>query len=139
MKGKKIRIICLLAFVILACFTICSCSSKALSKQEEQAIVETYILEYNEQAEVDSVVVEHFFGRFNNALVVLMKDEMRGDTGVMTDREVAGVTFTYPYSNREITVFINNAFVTLQQAYEDGLLSKDNLEKIATELAKIYK
>ena len=92
-------------------------------------IIETCSDFYN--VTVDEIEIHKFHGSFDDASVVEIGiDGFLGPT-LVTTFEVAGIEFInggHPWSL--VVVYQNNVY-NLQQAYENGILTKSSLEKIS--------
>ena len=65
------------------------------------------------------------YGEFDGVYVIF-EDRVWDVTDAVSSEVIAGVTFVYP-DGLHMTVYCNNAFYKLSEAYENGILSYDNL------------
>lgn len=137
MKNRFIKYI--LVF-LLGCIFICGCTeeqSQGLTEKEEITLKESYIQEFfNGEKSLKDLDLEHYFGTYGKCIVVLFKDKMSGDNGRVTTKVIDGIEFTYPYGNREVLAFSESKFYTLDKAFDNRLITKDNLYDIANQLKK---
>ena len=126
---KKIFIIGVILIMGLGLFSACG------NKQEER-IRNDYLLYLRAQGEteatLDDVKILKNYGNYNGAVVVRME---RGAFEVITTIQVGGVDFTFSNTNTAI-VWHDGQFSELEEAYDNGLLTKDNLIAIAKKVNK---
>ena len=67
------------------------------------------------------------YGEFDGVYVIF-EDGVWGRITAITSEVIAGVKFIYP-DGLQMTVYCNNAFYKLSEAYENGILSYDNILK----------
>ena len=67
---------------------------------------------------------------FKKVEKILIKELNKGDTGVLKDVIIEGLTFKYPFGNRGILLWKSDEFISLDKAYEKGLIQKDELIKL---------
>lgn len=63
---------------------------------------------------------------------------MKGDTGSITTYIIEDIEFKYPYSNRQVLVYINDKFQTLQISFDNDHLTIKDLNDISKQLLEIY-
>lgn len=103
----------------------------SLNEEIEVDIKKSYILNYcNNEIGLDDIKIEEYYGLYNDYYAILIKELNKGDSGALRDVVIAGITFKYPFSNREILLWKDDKFVSLVEAYEDGLIQIDDLIKI---------
>ena len=112
--------------------TLNAMKALVLTDEEETAIKQTFAANL-QNAVLDEIAIEGCYGRYNNAIAVLIKERTKGDTGETREVTVAGVVFEYPFGNREISVFYQERIYTVTEAYEAGLLSDADVLRIATD------
>lgn len=141
MKKRLVRMLSVLLTVMLI-FSLVSCDNSngnddTLSEELETEIREAY-LDWipNSSAIINQIHIKHFFCEYNGAYAVYIVGGIAYYYSVTTEI-VGGVRFVYPDSNR-IRVYFNGEFFTLTQAYEQKILSKRNLRKIADIYYDIY-
>ena len=118
---------------------------EVLSEETELKIKITATKECREKenikyAEVDGFTITQYYGTYGNCVAVMMIDNYSDFMTVELTDTVAGVNFYYPYVNlikiwRGIKQADENesvgAFYTLQEAYENGWLTQDDIMSIA--------
>ena len=70
---------------------------------------------------------DKYYGSYGNSIIIFYK---KGNIGQSHTIEVAGETFDY-YNRFEIYVYNEGVFYTIKEAYEKGILSKENIGNIA--------
>ena len=94
-------------------------------------IKNSYILNFcNNDIGLDEILIEEYYGCYNNYYVVLIKELNKGDTGALRDVVIGDLTFKYPFSNRGILLWKSGEFISLEKGYENGLIQKEDLIKI---------
>ena len=102
-----------------------------IKEEIELEIKKSYISNFcNSEIGLDEIKIERYYGYYNNYYAILIKELNKGDTGALKDVVIEDLTFSYPYSNREILLWKSGEFVNLTKAYENGLIQKDDLIKI---------
>lgn len=103
----------------------------SLNEEIEVDIKKSYILNYcDNDIGLNDIKIEEYYGLYNDYYAILIKELNKGDSGALRDVIIAGITFKYPFSNREILLWKEGKFVSLVEAYEDGLIQMDDLIKI---------
>jgi len=74
--------------------------------------------------------IERYYGRFGDIVFLLMGGGGLAYADVITTETVAGYTFQYPDSNT-IRVWAYGTFVSLEDAYEQGIITKEQIGVIA--------
>jgi len=77
----------------------------------------------------EDVYVRQFYGVYNESVVVVMWIYGSGTPPAIDTIEVEGFEFEY-HTGRPILVWNNGNFYGLQRAYDEGLISMENLEQI---------
>ena len=89
---------------------------------------------YNSFYEYDpetSVIVDQCYGVYNGCVAVRLSAVGYGDYfGVLMDEEVENVVFHY-WSSQKIEVWKDGVFYSLQEAYDEKLLTLTDLQSIA--------
>lgn len=102
-----------------------------INEEIELDIKRSYISNFcNNEIGLDEIKIEKYYGCYNNYYAILIKELNKGDTGALRDVVIEGLTFRYPYSNREILLWKSGEFINLTKAYENNLIQKDDLIKI---------
>jgi len=100
-------------------------------KEVELRIKQDFLLYMHSQGEVnmtlEMVKVLENYGNYNDAVVVRMN---RGAFAAITTIQVGGIDFIFSNSNTAL-VWHSGQFFELAEAYDNGLLSKENLTTIA--------
>lgn len=110
-----------------------------LNTTMENIIIEKYISNYyKDEKNQDDIYIEYYFGKYKECYVVLIKDKMKGDTGSITTYIIEDIEFKYPYSNRQVLVYINDKFQTLQISFDNDHLTIKDLNDISKQLLEIY-
>ena len=120
MKVK--RLLLLLSILIISLLCLCSCSNNNQHGNHVE-VAQAYAQKYNR--DIDSVIFE-CYGEFNGAYVVLF-DGLAGQA--ITRLTVDGITFTFP-TTRQFTVYYNGEFCNLQEAFDKGIISHNDLVKL---------
>lgn len=102
-----------------------------LSAEQERTIKNDYLKwsKRNDEWTVNDITIMHYFGTYNGSMVLWLDMAGARYTEGLGTENIAGVTFTYTDGQR-FDVWYNGAFYHLKSAYEKGLLTKSNLEKI---------
>ena len=102
-----------------------------LNFEIELNIKNSYISNYcSDEIGLAEIIIEKYYGCYNNYYAILIKELNKGDTGVLKDVIIEGLTFKYPFGNRGILLWKSDEFISLEKAYENGLIQKDELIKI---------
>ena len=104
-------------------------------KKMKSKYVSEYLLKYNENASIDEVHVDKFYGVYNNAYVLIMSNDYVEYLSVMTYEVVLNYRFEYP-NNNLIKVYYDDSFYTLTSAYLNNILSKDDITHIYEKFVK---
>lgn len=99
-----------------------------------QAYINAELAEVNEPS-VKDVVVTNYYGQYGNVQAVMIASSHYGVYTAIFYEEVDGIVFWYGNSNR-IRVYDGVGFYTLQEAFEQELLTHDDLKVIAHLLEK---
>ncbi|MDE7161341.1 MAG: hypothetical protein K2N65_01135, partial [Anaeroplasmataceae bacterium] len=134
---KKITTTFLLIISILGgLFTLSSCEKKITKNDEavEEMITEDYIQFYWSDlptGKTDYMYIKYFLGIYDNLYVATFYDYNlpgRPHTDI-----VGGVSFVYSESGTRTVVWKNHKFFELNEAYEKGLFSLEQIETIHKE------
>lgn len=104
-------------------------------KKIKSKYVNEYLIKYNENATIDEVHIEKFYGVYNNAYVLMMSNDYVDYLDVITDEVIFNYRFKYP-NNNVIKVFHDDSFYTLTSAYLNNILSKDDIAHIYDKFVK---
>ena len=104
-------------------------------KKMKSKYVSEYLLKYNENASIDEVHIDKFYGVYNNAYVLIMSNDYVEYLSVMTYEVVLNYRFEYP-NNNLIKVYYDDSFYTLTSAYLSNILSKDDITHIYENFVK---
>ncbi len=99
----------------------------------ELHLKECYIKKYNpysENQDPNSVVIFYVNGIYNNSVVALICP-FTTFRPLETIVEIDGVSFNYS-SSLQLSVFNNSEFYSIEEAFEKGILSHDDLVNIAS-------
>ena len=124
----------LILSLLLFCLIITGCSKEQtyvseMTDEMANNIIETCSDFYN--VTVDEIEIHKFHGSFDDANVVeIYIDGFLGAT-LVTTFEVAGIEFINGGNPWSLVVVYQNNVYNLQQAYENGILTKSSLEKIS--------
>lgn len=138
---KKVKKIFILFGVLLFSLICVGCNQSTMKEDnlENQGLNEeitlniknSYILNFcNNDIGLDEILIEEYYGYYNNYYVVLIKELNKGDTGALRDVVIADLTFKYPFSNRGILLWKSGEFISLEKGYENGLIQMEDLVKI---------
>ncbi len=109
--------------------------NKDVMKKIKSKYVSEYLLKYNENASIDEVHIDKFYGVYNNAYVLIMSNDYVEYPAVLTYDVVLGYTFQYS-SNNKIKVFFEDSFYTLFDAYLNKVLSGEDIRDIHEKFIK---
>src|SRR5690554_3333353 len=123
-----------LVFVCILC--ICLGLLVGCSHVYEKQIREDYLALMHTQREtdmtIDDVIILNNYGTYNGAVVIRM---LRGVYEVITTIKIAEIEFTFSNTNTAL-VWKDGQFFELSDAYENEMLTKDNLIAIAKKVNK---
>ncbi|NLB60883.1 MAG: hypothetical protein GX802_00390 [Clostridiales bacterium] len=134
MKLTKIFALVLCLCLLVTAFSGCSKEDK-LSAKKEQEIKEAYVVFHNEQypdyiIDVDTVFIQHYFGTYNGAAVMLI--EPNRSVGLLVGSvEVAGYIIETNSSDAPVFVYKDGKFTEIEEAYESGMLTEEDICDIA--------
>lgn len=84
----------------------------------------------NKDTHLNEIIIEGYYGCYNDYYAVLIKELNKGDTGVIRKVIIENLIFNYPFDNREILLYKNDSFTTLDKAFENEYIIMDDLVKI---------
>lgn len=123
--------------LLLGCI-LCICLGFLIGcgNTQEKQIKEDYLALMHAQGEIemtiDDVKILDNYGTYNGAVVIRMK---RNSYPVVTVIEIDGIEFTFSDSNTAL-VWKDGQFFELSDAYDNEVLTKDNLIAIAKKVNK---
>lgn len=135
---KRKAVACVLVCCFLACFSLSACAGK-LSKNKETEIANAY-LEYLQAKDTDyyETTFEKYAGTYSGNIVAVLKWEAHDKTvvAVNIDLYVDDIFICkLPQGDYCVTVYTKDKKIkTLEEAYNDGDITKDNLKSIARNL-----
>ncbi len=104
--------------------------TEGLLVQIAKDFCEYHVEKYNFDPEIHGgFYVAKYYGTYNNTVPVILEGTGISYATVITTETVAGYTFTYPCSNT-MWVWNNGSFYSLQEAYDKGLLTKEDIAEI---------
>ncbi len=103
-----------------------------ISAEKEDAITEAYTKKYPQNGGIAWIAV---YGEYNDAVALMIYGKNTSYTQALWSEEVDGVTFNYKDGNY-IVVFDGSGFLRLSEAFENGLLTHDDLVAIASRMPR---
>jgi len=107
-----------------------------LSAEMEMKIKQDYLdfrtKVYHPDATVDDVTIDTYYGTYGSCVAVMMTDAFSDYTDAIpieTYETIGGIWIIYNSSN-EILIWEDGSFHRLQEAFDSGLLTRDNLREI---------
>lgn len=137
-KTQKVSVVCVLVCCFLACFSLSACVGK-LSKDKETEIANAY-LEYLQAKDTDyyETTFEKYAGTYSDDIVAVLKWKAHDKTvvAVNIDLYVDDIFICkLPQGDYCVMVYTKDKKIkTLEEAYNDGDITKDNLKSIARNL-----
>ncbi len=123
-------------FVILSALCICSCSPKKLSPLNDEAqtkIKSDYAELYNKSGDgkitADDVVIENYFGTYDNAVALRITSKHEGYFFVMVYKTIAGMDFEFN-STQPLYIYKDGNFTPIDEAYDNGIISEKDVKNI---------
>ncbi len=101
----------------------------ALSTQQQEQIKSDWLKLANSETKSASDIELDYFGTYNGCVALMVNDSFTGYADIVTEEKIGGIPFKYSSGNT-VRVFKDGAFISLQTAYEKGLLTKENLKNI---------
>lgn len=83
---------------------------------------------YRDEFTLDTIHIQQYFGSFNGCEVVYMGSDLQ-HTDALRPVEVVDYTIVFP-SGQEVYVYKDSAFYTVKEAYETGLIPKEDVYNI---------
>jgi len=78
----------------------------------------------------EDVVLRYYYGTYDGSVATKIGYWFYGYLAVIIYEHIDGITITYP-STHKILVWNDGNFYNLQEAYDNGLLTKDDIQRIA--------
>lgn len=135
---KRKFVACVLVYCFFACFSLSGCVGK-LSENKETEIANAY-LEYLQAKDTDyyETTFEKYAGTYSGNIVAVLKWEAHDKTvvAVEVDLYVDDIFICkLPQGDYYVMVYTKDKNIkTLEEAYNDGDITKDNLKSIARNL-----
>lgn len=107
-----------------------------LSAEAEQKLREDFFVVFSSEYPTrtdftaDDMSIEYYYGTYDSCEVVVMYPEGFGYTDDLKYFSVAGYDFVLPSGSFEITLHKGSEFISLDEAYDSGYLSDDDMEEI---------
>ena len=104
---------------------------RQLTLEEQERFREKYDLpeNYVYQMTTEDVDIYKFFGKYNNCVAIFIDSILYDYNEMVWSENVAGCTFKYS-SSRQISIYKNGEFTTLNIAYNKGWISKEDVKDI---------
>ena len=128
MAKRKLSVLLFVVCILLVVCMVCGCSDRdVLNKKTQREIITAFVkLHSNDYYTVtEDEVSLRCYGAFDGVYVIF-EDGIWCRTEAVKSEVIAGVRFVYP-NGLKMTVYCDGAFYTLSEAYENGILSYDNL------------
>lgn len=126
---KKIITLCSISIIFLMLFSGCGNELEMKIKKDYLPIMQS---EGQTEATLDDVKILKNYGNYNGAVVVIMN---RGSYAVITKIQIDGVELVFNNSNTAL-VWHDGDFYELESAYNEGIISKDNLINLSKKINK---
>lgn len=95
-----------------------------------EGLIKAYYDRYSTDAEDENVYfIKKYYGIYDGAVIVLIDGTHLSHDGAIYDKEIGGYYFHHP-GNLDVTVYKDNEFYRLQQAYDQGILTKEHIEQL---------
>jgi len=101
-----------------------------LSAEQEKRIKEDWVATWNQEwIKQEPEVKLKYYGSYNGCIVLVIKDNHNTYPTMVWDENISGVVF-FNLKGSGIQVWNNGSFLNLRSAYEQGLLTKEDLWNI---------
>ncbi|MCL2088069.1 MAG: hypothetical protein FWH14_01165 [Oscillospiraceae bacterium] len=144
---NKLTAIILIAILSLSMLSACASpdgisisipqpkTPEVLSAETETLIKQTHLDNLKLQdrypdATTDNVQIIHYYGTYNDAVAVMITDVFHDYTANLWHESVVNIRFYYGNGNH-IKIWKDGVFYRLEAAYEQGILTKNDLRSIA--------
>jgi len=134
---SKIKIIALSLMLVMASIVLLGCVNNnggnmarlnaTIATEIRQAYFNEFVKPLDDGTQLSDVKILVYYGTFGESVVVVLNSGARQAIGQET---AAGIEINYADSRR-IWVWNDNNFHTLQEAYDDSLLTVGNIQTIA--------
>lgn len=125
---KKSQLFLTVLLIICFSFSISACNRGEQDGQAEfddRSVHEKIGDEWKERVKTEDKVIVECYGEFGDVHVVILKhDLVPGEEGEET---VDGVEFRYNYAGYPLRVWKDHEFYSLQEAFDAGILTHENL------------
>ena len=108
-----------------------------LSAEMERRVKEDWVAwrigenpQISEYLTVEGTEIYRFYGTYNGAIAAMLHSDIFGYGNVWWEETIAEITVGYSNANF-IVVWYDGAFLQLQSAYDEGVLTKEDIETIA--------
>lgn len=104
---------------------------RQLTPEEQERFREKHDLpeDYVYQMTTEDVDIYKYFGKYNNCVAIFIDSILYDYNEKVWSENVAGCTFLYS-SSRQISIYKNGEFTTLNIAYNKGWVSKEDVKDI---------
>ena len=129
MSKRKLSILTLAVCFLLVVSMLCGCNDKDVIHEDTQKeIITAFVnLHSNDTYPVtEDEVSLRCYGVFDGVYVLFVDVESWGYTTAIVEDTIAGVRFIYS-CGQKMTVYSDGAFYSIAEAYENGILSYDNM------------
>lgn len=125
---KKVISILLMLTVLMA---LVGCAPKGYFDIEEE-VKRDYLYRFvsDEDATIDDVKFSHFYGMYDECLVANINYKGHAGMQIYYERKIEGMVFEIPSPSYDIQVWKKNKFYDLEEAYEDGTLTLEDIKTI---------
>ena len=125
----KAMMIAVMVFVILAVLVLSS--KRNINNVDLEAIKRSYLdamlkTGYPSDMTTDDVFIDEYCGTYKGSVVVMISDSQTLFTTAIHTETVAGVKILYSDGNR-LAVWKDDSFYTLEEAFENGFLTRGNI------------
>lgn len=134
---KKLLCIFLCTVMMLSLYGCDQSTGRSALSQELQSKIKNDFAKYENESSsstsitADDVIIDKYFGTYQDsaAIALMIRSSHTSFLQSVLKEEIAGFQFTYNmyYS---ICIYQDETFVYLGEAYEKGIISKDDVEKI---------
>ena len=124
------KLICLLLVICLLCPLLAGCVQDTLSDELKLEIIEDYLSWSGLKGDFTASEIDcAFLGKYGDSVAVYFKSA--GAYDKKTEETIDEITFRYPDS-RVIRIWNNGKFYKIAEAYENNIITKQNIKKLST-------
>ncbi len=124
------KLICLLLVICLLCSLLAGCVQDTLSDELKLEIIEDYLSWSGLKGDFTASEIDcAFLGKYGDSVAVYFKSA--GAYDKKTEETIDEITFRYPDS-RVIRIWNNGKFYKIAEAYENNIITKQNIKKLST-------